>query len=273
MLTNAEICKRFWKIHLHFTPLQLGSYLVFQLVINKTLSNAAFLGTLTIPLAGTANTSIYIVKKFLEVKLHLIIAWRKYCVCESWFMRIHFFYLRCLSSIHENANCIAMFWTVCRHSLGSCYFPGVRATHLPHKGGSVLWSALPNNTTSELAGLFSTTSHKCQAPSRVAIGTIFWSLLAWLDKGNEALVYRLRIGSSNHYAITSVFNFSNNYWKMHSRDSSIRLLVIICCWQYAGKLQGKHLVFKIQNVTFNVSLKMASGLNKNTIGAYVLVFF
>ena len=40
-------------------------------------------------------------------------------------------------------------------------------------GCRVPLSALPKDTTSELAGLFSTTSHKCQAPSREAIDTIF----------------------------------------------------------------------------------------------------
>ena len=65
-------------------------------------------------------------------------------------------------------------------------------------------SALPKDTTSELAGLFSTTSPKCRAPSREAVDTIFFSLLVWLDKGNEPQVYRLRSGRSNHYTIASV---------------------------------------------------------------------
>ena len=47
-----------------------------------------------------------------------------------------FFYLPYLSCIHEKANCIARFWTVCPHSLGSCYFRGVWATCLPQKGGA-----------------------------------------------------------------------------------------------------------------------------------------
>ena len=51
------------------------------------------------------------------------------------------------------------------------------ATCLPHKGGGVPLSALPKNTTSKLAGLFSTTSHKCRAPSREAVDTIIKSLL------------------------------------------------------------------------------------------------
>ena len=83
-----------------------------------------------------------------------------------------------LSSIHEKANCIAIFWTGRPHSLGSCHFfififGGVWAICLPHKGGGVPLSALPKDTTSELAGLFSTTSHKCRAPSREAVDTIF----------------------------------------------------------------------------------------------------
>ena len=70
-----------------------------------------------------------------------------------------FFYLPYLYSIHEKANCIAMLWTVCPHSLGSCYFRGVWATCLPHKGGGAPFGAFLKDTTSELAGLFSTTSH------------------------------------------------------------------------------------------------------------------
>ena len=70
-----------------------------------------------------------------------------------------------LSSILEKANCTAIFWTGRPYSLGSCYF---WATCLPHKGG-----ALPKETINELAGLFSTTSPKCRAPSREAVDTGF----------------------------------------------------------------------------------------------------
>ena len=52
-------------------------------------------------------------------------------------------------------------------------FRGLWVTCLPHKGGSVPLSALPKDTTCELAGLFSTTSPKCRAPSREAVNTIF----------------------------------------------------------------------------------------------------
>ena len=84
-----------------------------------------------------------------------------------------FIYLPYLSSIHEKTKCIAIFWMGGPHSLGSCHFRGVWATCLSHKGGGVPLSALSKDTTSELAGLFSTTSHKCRAPSREAVHTIF----------------------------------------------------------------------------------------------------
>ena len=45
-------------------------------------------------------------------------------------------YLPYLSSIHEKANYIIIFWTVSPHSPGSCYFRGVWTTCLPPKGGA-----------------------------------------------------------------------------------------------------------------------------------------
>ena len=47
-------------------------------------------------------------------------------------------------------------------------------TYLPHKGGGVPLSALTKDTTSELAGLSSTTPLKCRAPSRVTVIAIFF---------------------------------------------------------------------------------------------------
>ena len=88
-------------------------------------------------------------------------------------LTLFLFYLPYLSSIHEKANCIAILWMVSPHSLGSCLFRGLWTTCLPHKGGGVPLSALPKDTTSELAGLFSTTSPKCRAPSREAADAIF----------------------------------------------------------------------------------------------------
>ena len=88
-----------------------------------------------------------------------------------------FLYCPYLSSIHKKASCTAIFWTERPHSLGSCYFRSVWATCLPHKGGGVQLSVLPKDTTSKLAGLFSTTSPKCRAPSRklwIPFFLIFW---------------------------------------------------------------------------------------------------
>ena len=82
-------------------------------------------------------------------------------------------------SIHEKANCMAIFWTGRWHSLGSRYFRGVWATCLRLKGGGVPLSALPEDTTSELASLFFLTSPKCRAPCREAMNIIF--KVFWYD--------------------------------------------------------------------------------------------
>ena len=50
-------------------------------------------------------------------------------------------------------------------------------TCLPHKSGGDLLSALPKDPTSELAGLFSTTSLECRAPSTEAVDTILTHIL------------------------------------------------------------------------------------------------
>ena len=60
-----------------------------------------------------------------------------------------------------------------RTRLRVAHLRGVWATCLSPKGRGVPLSALPKDTTSELAGLFSTTSHKCRAPSREAVDTTF----------------------------------------------------------------------------------------------------
>ena len=121
------------------------------------------------------------------------------------------FYLPYLSSIHEKANCRALICTGRPHSLGSCHFRDVRAICLPHKDKGVPFSALPKDTTSELAGLFSVTSPKCRVPSRKTADTTFWNLLVWLDKKIERQVHRLRSGRSNHYVIAWVFLFFSSF--------------------------------------------------------------
>ena len=72
---------------------------------------------------------------------------------------IDLFFLFCLpylSSTHEKANCIAILWAERPHSLGSCHLRCVWTTCLLFKSGGGPLSALPKNTTSELAGLFFT---------------------------------------------------------------------------------------------------------------------
>ena len=110
----------------------------------------------------------------------LICFFRSVCkLISQWILFCFLFYLPFLSSIHEKANCIAILWTGSPHSLGSCLFRGLWATCLPHKGGGIPLSALPKDTTSELAGLFSTTSPKCRTPSREVADTIF--KVFWYD--------------------------------------------------------------------------------------------
>ena len=65
------------------------------------------------------------------------------------------FFVLTIFVLHEKANSIAIFWAGRSHLLGSCHFRGVWATCLPPKGGDVPLSALPKDTTSELADLFS----------------------------------------------------------------------------------------------------------------------
>ena len=107
-----------------------------------------------------------------KIFCHIFCGWR-ILISREFFCFCFLFYLPFLSSIREKANCIAILWAVSPHSLGSCLSRGLWATCLQHKGGGIPLSALPKDTTSELAGLFSTTSHKCRAPSREAIDTIF----------------------------------------------------------------------------------------------------
>ena len=134
-----------------------------------------------------------IFKKFMKIfqpdktSSHFAIAVRQVldcCLINRWIGRagsisfvLFLFYLPYLFSIYEKANCIAILWTGSPHSLGSCLFGGLWATCLSHKGGGIPLSALPKDTTSELAGLFSTTSPKCRTPSTEAVDAIFLNLL------------------------------------------------------------------------------------------------
>ena len=109
-----------------------------------------------------------------------------------------------LSSIHEKANCIAIFWTGRTHSLGSCHFRGVWATCLSHKGGDVPLSALSKDTTSELAGLFSTTF--LNTGHQAGKLWIRFLKIFWYDstRGLNASSTNCESRRSNHHAIASV---------------------------------------------------------------------
>ena len=75
------------------------------------------------------------------------------------------------------------------------------ATCLPYEDGGIPLSALPKDTASKLACLFSTLLLVCWTPSKEAMNTIFKSLLVWLGLRNELHIYRLRSKRSSHYAI------------------------------------------------------------------------
>ena len=100
-------------------------------------------------------------------------------------MRFLYLYLYCsyLFSIYEKANCIAMFWTGSTHLLGSCHFRDVWATCLPHKGGGVPLSAMPKDTPSELADLFSTVSHKMPIAKQGSCGHHFLKSFSMTRQG------------------------------------------------------------------------------------------
>ena len=80
----------------------------------------------------------------------------------------------CLSSIRAKANCIATFWTRRPHLLGICYFRAVWATCLPYKSGGVSLIASSNDTTSELGGLFLTTSKRQAGKLWIPFFEVFW---------------------------------------------------------------------------------------------------
>ena len=124
------------------------------------------------------TTTFLIISTMPEIKECLLIVHRFCSTQGSQLLAIFrdifcFLYCPCLSIIHEIANCIAIFWTRRPHSLGSCHFLGVWPTCPSRKDGGVALSAMPKDTSSELARLFSTTFPKFQAPSREAVDTIF----------------------------------------------------------------------------------------------------
>ena len=156
-------------------------FLSLTLSLGRKLGDLSVIGssktTKTCPQVPGRNSKAFALLSPISVRTHNVcynFSMNSYILASVFFV---LFYFPFISSIHEKANCIAILWTGSPHSLGSCLSRGLWATCLPHKGGGIPLSALPKDTTSELAGLFSTTSHKCRAPSREAIDTIFKSLL------------------------------------------------------------------------------------------------
>ena len=69
---------------------------------------------------------------------------------ESKAIYFYLFILPYSFSIHEKANCIAIFWTEGSHWLGSFHF-GVWATYLPHKSGASQQVSCPRTQANLLA--------------------------------------------------------------------------------------------------------------------------
>ena len=82
-----------------------------------------------------------------------------------------------------------------------------RATCLPHKGGGVPLSALPKDTTSKLAGLFSTLFLYMLSAKQGSCEYHFLKSFGMTRLRNEPQVYRLQCRRSNHCTIAPVINF------------------------------------------------------------------
>ena len=149
--------------------------------------------------------------------------------CKAFFFNIHIrievFFLFAIFITHlRESQLYAIFWTRRRHSLGSCNFRGVWATCLPHKGGNL--QTLPKDTTSELAGLFSTTSPKCRAPSR-ELWTPFFKVFRYDSKRG----LNPRYTESKAVALTSTlfFTLSLCYYRLRFQLRRYFITRIVIC--------------------------------------------
>ena len=79
-----------------------------------------------------------------------------------------------------------------------------RAICLPHKGRGIPLSALPKDTTSKLAGLFSTLSFFMLSAKQGSCEYHFLKSFGMTRLRNEAQVYRLQCGRSNRCTIAPV---------------------------------------------------------------------
>ena len=79
-----------------------------------------------------------------------------------------------------------------------------RATCLPHKGGGIPLGALPKDTTSKLAGLFSTLSLFMLSAKQGSCEYHFLKSFGMTRLRNKPQVYRLQSGRPNHCTIAPV---------------------------------------------------------------------
>ena len=70
-------------------------------------------------------------------------------------------------------NMVFVLWSDALPAINPLFGGENWGTCLPHKGGGFQFGAVPKDITSEFAGLFSTTTTTCQAPSRKAVNIIF----------------------------------------------------------------------------------------------------
>ena len=128
---------------------------LWHFAIAKFFFGALYNISATIGLSWFSNVQVNHIKHLFTLDL---LFWCDIASDESvtkslWLKQLFFkafFYLSCLSSIHEKANCMAIFWTGRPHSLGSCHFRSVWTTCLPHKGGASRWVPCPRTQQANL---------------------------------------------------------------------------------------------------------------------------
>ena len=100
--------------------LLLSVYAVYSIL--QSLRCAAYVPTITAAHVLVNDHTLLLGRHdiFADRWKHLsgMVVYRK----MSSFYFFYYYYLPFLSSIHEKANCIAIFWTGSPHSLGSCLF-------------------------------------------------------------------------------------------------------------------------------------------------------
>ena len=118
-----------------------------------------------------------------------------------------------------------------------------RATCLPHKGRGVPLSALPKDTTSKLAGLFSTLSLFMLSTKQGSCEYHFLKSFGMTRLRNEPHVYRLQCGRSNHYTIAPVVG----HIFILSQKNILRLRLKQTSWTHRCFRRNRKMFFPRQN--------------------------